>query len=154
MSTMDNTSAALAALRGNSIPEKMASIGVEKGRMLDIRQLDEICRDYGIEIYLFFEKELATTRPLAEVQEEYRNVPEFERPFVKIDRFLAFTKENDPSFAQTIEAFPLMIEIVTVGEMPVHGTGKSQPFATGLMPFLDEFDVEVDPVATHNGHPL
>ncbi len=96
MSTMDNTSAALAALRGDSIPEKMASIGVEKGRMLDIRHLDEICRDYGIEIYLFFEKALATTRPLAEVQEEYRNVPEFERPFVKIDRFFGVHKRERP----------------------------------------------------------
>jgi hypothetical protein len=151
---MDNTAAALAALRGTTIPEKMASIGVDKGRMVDIRNLEGIARDYGVAVYLFFEKDLATARSLAEVQEEYRGVPEYERPFIRVDRFLAFTKENDPSFAQTIEEFPLMVEIVSVGEGPDAETGKTGPFATGLMPFLDEFDVDTDPVATRNGQPL
>jgi len=62
MFCMDNTAAALAALRGTTIQEKMVSIGVDKGRMIDIRHLDEISRDYGIMIYLFFEKDLATTQ--------------------------------------------------------------------------------------------
>lgn len=154
MFCMDNTAAALAALRGTTIPEKMASIGIDKGRMVDIRNLDEIGRDYGIAVYLFFEKDLATTRSLTVVLEEFRSVPEYERPFIRVDRFLAFTKENDPSFARTIEEFPLMIEIVSVGEGPDAETGKNQPFATGLMPFLDEFDVDTDPVATKNGQPL
>jgi len=154
MFCMDNTAAALAALRGTTIPEKMASIGVDKGRMIDIRNLDEIGRDYGIVVYLFFEKDLATSKSLAEVQEEFRGVPEFERPFIRVDRFLEFTKENDPSFARTIEEFPLMVEIVSVGESPDPETGKPGPFATGLMPFLDEFDVDTDPVATQNGRPL
>jgi hypothetical protein len=154
MFCMDNTAAALAALRGTTIQEKMVSIGVDKGRMIDIRHLDEISRDYGIRIYLFFEKDLATTRSLAEIQEEFRGVPEYERPYVRVDRFLAFTKENDPSFAQTIEEFPLMVEIVAVGEAVNPETGKSEPFATGLMPFLDEFDVDTDPVAANHGKPL
>jgi len=154
MFCMDNTAAALAALRGTTIPEKMASIGVDKGRMIDIRHLDEIGRDYGIAIYLFFEKDLATTRSLEEVQEEFSGVPEYERPYVRIDRFLAFTKANDPSFARTLDEFPLMVEIVSVGERPDKETKKNQPFAIGLMPFLDEFDVDTDPVATRHGQPL
>jgi hypothetical protein len=142
---MNDTDASRNALRGTTLPEKLALIGVERGRMIDIRNLDAIGRDYGIGIYLFFEKKLATTRTLAEVQEEYRDVPEFERPFVRADSFLRFTRENDLSFSRTLNEFPLMVEIVTVGE-PVSGTEKTAPFVTGLMPFLDELDVDSDPV--------
>jgi hypothetical protein len=151
---MNDTDAARNALRGTTLPEKLASIGVENGRMIDIRNLDAIGRDYGIGIYLFFEKKLATTRTLVEVQEEFKDVPEFERPYVRVDRFLAFTKKNDPSFARTIEEFPLMIEIVAVGEMSDAATGRTTPFVTGLMPFLEDFDVDIDPVERMQGRPL
>ncbi len=143
---MNDTDAAWEALPGTAFPEKLASIGIERGRIIDIRDLDAIGRDYGIGIYLFFEKDLAVTRTLAEIQEEFRDVPEYERPYVTIAGFLRFTKENDPSFARTLEAFPLMIEIAAVGEIRDPATGKTTPFITGLMPFLDEFDVDVDPV--------
>ncbi len=151
---MKDTEAALTALKGSTFPEKMASIGVESGRMLDIRNLDKIGRDYGIGIYLFFEKDLATTRTISEVQEMYRAVPEYERPYIRVDRFLKFTKTNDPSFEQTIEEFPLMIEITAVGEMPGPAPGSTTPYVTGLMPFLDEFDVDIDPVEQKHGRPL
>jgi hypothetical protein len=143
---MDNTEAARNALHGKTISEKLASIGIEPGRVIEIRNLDGIGRDYGIDIYLFFEKELVTTRTLAQVEEEYRGVPEYERPYVRIDRFLRFTQENDPSFSRTLDEFSLMIEIVTVNELPDPVTGRVTPVITGLMPFLDEFDVDVDPV--------
>jgi len=151
---MNDTDASRNALRGTTIMEKLASIGIERGRMIDIRNLDAIGCDYGIGIYLFFEKKLATSRTLADVQVEYRDVPEFERPYVRVDRFLRFTKENDPSFAHTIEEFPLMIEIVAVGEMHDPTTGSPAPFVTGLMPFLDEFDVDIDLVEQSQGRPL
>jgi hypothetical protein len=151
---MKDNDAARNALRGSTLPEKLASIGIERGRMLDIRNLDAIGRDYGIGIYLFFEKKLATTRTLADVQAEYRDVPEYERPYVRVDRFLRFTKENDPSFNQTLEEFPLMIEIVAVGEMSDAVTGRPTPFVTGLMPFLEDFDVDVDLVEQVQGRPL
>jgi hypothetical protein len=151
---MNDTDAARNALCGTTLPEKLASIGIERGRMIDIRNLDDIGRDYGIGIYLFFEKKMATTRTLAEVQAEYRDVPEYERPYVRVDRFLRFTKENDPSFNQTLEEFPLMIEIVAVGEMSDAATGRPTPFVTGLMPFLEDFDVDVDPVEQMQGRPL
>ncbi|MGD0535184.1 MAG: hypothetical protein ABR999_07055 [Methanoregula sp.] len=151
---MNDTDAARNALCGATLPEKLASIGVERGRMIDIRNLDAIGRDYGIGIYLFFEKKLATIRTLAEVLAEYRDVPEYERPYVRVDRFLGFTKENDPSFSRTLEEFPLMIEIVAVGEMHDPATGSTAPFVTGLMPFLEEFDVDIDPVERSQGRPL
>lgn len=142
---MDSTSAARDALSGTTLQEKLATIGIERGRMIDIRDLDDIGREYGLDVYLFFEKDLATKKTLAEVKEEFKGVPEFECPFVRVDSFLRFTKENDPSFAQTLNEFPLMVEIVTVAE-PAPGSGSTVPFVTGLMPFLDELDVEADPV--------
>ena len=143
---MENFLAARNALNGTTLEEKLASIGIERGRMVEIRHLAAIGRDYGIAVYLFFEKDLATSRTPAQVESEFRGVPEYERPYVLIDRFLSFTRENDPSFARTLDEFPMMIEIVSVREEPGPATGQPEPVITGLMPFLDEFDVEEDPV--------
>lgn len=150
---MDNTEAARNALRGTTLSEKLASIGIEHGRMIEIRNLDAVGRDYGIAVFLFFEKELATTRTLAQVEDEFRQVPEYERPYVRVDRFLRFTQENDPSFSRTLDEFPLMVEIVGVGELHDPATGRTIPVITGMMPFLDEFDVDADLVARSGEHP-
>jgi hypothetical protein len=151
---MDNTEAARNALSGTTLSEKLASIGIERGRMIEICNLDTVGRDYGIAVYLFFEKDLATTRTLAQVEDEFREVPEFERPYIRVDRFLRFTQENDPSFARTLDEFPLMIEIVSVSDQPNPATGLAAPVITGLMPFLDEFDVDVDPAERSKEIPL
>ena len=88
---MDNTEAAWNVLPGTTLSEKLAWIGVERRGIIEIRHLDKIGRDYGIVVYLFFEKDLATTHTLAQVENEFRDVPEYERPYVRIDRFLKFT---------------------------------------------------------------
>jgi hypothetical protein len=141
-----DTVAAWEALPGKTQDEKLGSLGVTKDRMLDIRMLDEISRTYGIEVFLFFEKDLARTRKLESVLEEYEIFPEYGRPYIRIGSFLRFTRENDPSFEQTLREFPLMVEIVTIGETPQHGQEKVIHYITGLMPFLDELDVDGDPV--------
>jgi hypothetical protein len=41
-----------------------------------------------------------------------------------------------------------MVEIVTIGETQQHGQGKTMHYITGLMPFLDELDVDGDPVVS------
>jgi hypothetical protein len=118
--------------------------------MLDIRMLDEISRRYDVEVYLFFEEDLARTRTLESVLEEFDPVPEYGRPFISVGSFLRFTRENDPSFEKTMRDFPLVIEVVNIGEMqsPRYGTPVGLPvrFITGLMPFLDEMDVDADPI--------
>jgi hypothetical protein len=135
---------AWSALGGTTPIEKLGSLGVFEGRTLDVRFLDEIARTYGVSVMLFFEEDLARTRTLESVQQEFAPVGEFERPFIAVSSFLAFTRENDPSFEQTMREFPLMVEIVTVGETcsPV---GKIVPYVAGLMPFLDEMDADVTP---------
>jgi hypothetical protein len=135
---------AWSALGGTTPVEKLGSLGVFEGRTLDVRFLDEISRTYGVTITLFFEEDLARTRTLEEVQQEFAHASEFERPYIAIGSFLKFTRENDPSFEQTMREFPLMIEIVTVGETRLKD-GKTVPYVAGLMPFLDELDVEGPP---------
>ncbi|MCX6683340.1 MAG: hypothetical protein NTZ37_01225 [Methanoregula sp.] len=135
------TLSAWEAVPGKTPAEKLGSLGIMEGRNLDIRMLDEISRRYDIEVFLFFEEDLARTRTLESVLEEFDIFPEYGRPYVSIGNFLRFTRENDPSFEQTMREFPLMIEIVTTGEMESPKDGRPVPYITGLMPFLDELDV-------------
>jgi hypothetical protein len=139
------TEAAWETLPGKTPGEKLGSLGVTRDRTLDIRLLDEISRTYGIEVFLFFEEDLARTRTLESVLEEFDIFPEYGRPYITIGSFLRFTRENDPSFEQTMREFPLMVEVVTIGERqsPEHGTMIH--YITGLMPFLDELDVDGKP---------
>jgi hypothetical protein len=141
-----DTQAAWEALLGKTPAEKLGSLGEMRGRKLDIRMLDEISRTYGIEVFLFFEEDLARTRTLESVLEEFDVFPEYGRPYISIGSFLRFTRENDPSFEQTMREFPLMVEIVTIGETQEPKYDKTIRYITGLMPFLDELDVDADPV--------
>ena len=133
------------ALPGKTTEERLRSLGAMKGSKLDIRMLDEISRRYDVEVYLFFEEDLARTRTLESVLEEYGPVPEYGRPYVTVGSFLSFTRENDPTFEQTLREFPLVIEIVNTGEMESPAYGTTVRFITGMMPFLDELDVDADP---------
>jgi hypothetical protein len=127
--------------------EKIKTLGIAPGLLVDIRTLGTISNQYSVSVYLFFEKDLAHNRSLETVLEDYRAVSEFERPFIRVDRFLEFTRENDPSFEQTMQEFPLMVEIVRIDESLPDKDGKRTPCITGLMPFLDELNVDDDPAA-------
>jgi len=133
---------AWAALGGTTPAEKLGSLGVAEGRTLDVRFLDEIARTYGVAVILFFKEELARTRTLESVQQEFAHTGEYERPYIAVGSFLKFTRENNPSFEQTMREFPLLIEVVTVGETHSSKDGKTVPYVAGLMPFLDELDVD------------
>jgi hypothetical protein len=140
-----DTMSAWDALSGKTPEEKLGSLGIICGRHLDIRMLDEISRKYGIEVFLFFEEDLARTRTLESVIDEFDVFPEYGRPYIRIGSFLQFTRENDPSFEQTMREFPLMIQIVNTGTMQSPKDGTLIHYITGLMPFLDELDVDADP---------
>jgi hypothetical protein len=133
---------AWAALPGKTSEEKLGSLGIIDGRNIDIRMLDEISRKYGIGVILFFEEDLARTRTLESVMEEFEVFPEYGRPYVSIGSFLRFTRDNDPSFEQTMREFPLMIQIVNTGTMQSSKDGTLNRYITGLMPFLDELNID------------
>ena len=136
---------AWSALPGSTPAEKLRVLGVEKNIKVDIRRLDEISRRYGVTVYLFFEEDLARNRSLESVLQEYEAFPVFERPYISVPDFLRFTQENDLSFEQTLREFPLMIEIVSSGTTLAGTGGYDVPVVTGLMPFLDEMDVDAPP---------
>jgi hypothetical protein len=142
-----DTDAAWEALPGKTSAEKLGSLGVTRNGTLDIRMLDEISRSYGIEVFLFFEEDLARTRTIESVLEEFDIFPEYGRPYITIESFLRFTRENDPSFEQTMRELPLMIEVVTIGERHSSDRGTTNRYISGLMPFLDELDVDADPLS-------
>ena len=129
------------AVPGTTPEEKLRVLGIAPAALTDIRRLDEVSRKYGVTVLLFFEEDLARDRPLGSVLAEYRSVPVYERPFIGVADFLRFTRENDPSFEQTLRDFPLMVEIVSCGTLPEGSEGAGEPVVTGLMPFLDDLDV-------------
>jgi hypothetical protein len=136
--------AAWAAVPGTTPTEKLGRLGLIPGTTVDIRKCASIADNYGISIWLFFEEDLARGQPLESVLAEYTGVPEYERPVILVESFLRFTRENDPSFEQTLEEFPLMVEIVATGERRGDDNGSTEPFVTCLMPFLDELDLEAE----------
>jgi len=140
-------------LPGSTAAEKLQVLGVTINKRVDIRRLEEISRRYGIAVYLFFEEDLVRNRPLSTVMQEYGSVPVFERPYISVQDFLRFTRENDPSFEQTLREFPLMVEIVSCGKTLAGTDGSDVPVITGLMPFLDELDVDT-PLPEPGLHPV
>ncbi|AGB01641.1 hypothetical protein [Methanoregula formicica] len=138
---------AWAAVPGKTPVEKFGSLGLIPGTKVDIRKCAIIADNYGTEIWLFFEEDLARKKPLTEVLTEFAGVPEFERPVIRVESFLRFTRENDPSFEQTMEEFPLMVEVVATGVRPGDTAIGPEMYATCLMPFLDELDLEAEPPA-------
>ncbi len=78
------------SLQGKTTEEKLRSLGVMRGSMLDIRMLDEISRKYDVGVYLFFEEVLARTRSLESVLKEYDPVPEVWPPLHHCREFPPF----------------------------------------------------------------
>jgi len=133
--------AAWAAVPGKNPAEKLGRLGLFPGKSVDIRKLATIADNYGVPVYLFFEEDLARTKSLPEVLAGFSGIDEFERPVILVESFLRFTQENDPSFEQTMDEFPLMVEIVTIGEASLERGAPVEPYVSCLMPFLDELDV-------------
>jgi hypothetical protein len=136
---------AWAALRGETPAEKLGTLGIAPHKKVDIRKLGTIADNYGVPIYLFFEEDLARNQSLESVLAGFENVPEYERPVILVGSFLRFTQENDPSFEQTMDEFPLIVEIITVDEAPLGKGTTPVPYVTCLMPFLDELDFNAEP---------
>jgi hypothetical protein len=136
---------AWSALPGSAPAEKLRVLGIEQNTRVDIRRLDEIARRYGITIYLFFDEVLVHKRPLESVLSEFGSAAVFERPYISVRDFLRFTRENDPSFEQTLNEFPLMVEIVSCGDTLAGADDRDTPVVIGLMPFLCDLDVDAPP---------
>ena len=125
----------------DSLEQELRKDGIEPGKTIDIRALAAIADRQKVEVVVFFEEPLAR-EDFGAVRERYRDVPEFERPFVRVQSFLRFAAESDPTFNERLTEFPLRIAIVGIAEYP--GAGKRVPVVKGLMPFLGEIDFDSD----------
>jgi len=130
-----------AALSGKNPEEKMRPLGIVKGKSIDLRILSSISARYGVAIYLFFEPDLARNVPLELVIYQYKDVPEDMRPYIRVEAFLQFIYETDPTFSEVMEKDPVMVRIVTIGQIAVDPTDPPLVYVTGLMPYLDEMQL-------------
>ncbi|WP_305066771.1 hypothetical protein [Methanoculleus sp.] len=131
-----------------SFPPDLQRLGIVPGAKIDIRDLDTIRRQRHVDVFLYFEEELARESTLGEDLQEYSDVPELERPFIRMDAFLQFATESDPLFTKRLDELPLIIEIIAYGELASDGEQKPAPYVKGLMPFLDELAMEEFPIAS------
>ncbi len=126
---------------GTAFPPDLERLGIVPGAKIDIRDLDRMGRRHNFQIFLYFEEDLVRSSTLQEDLREFGDVPDLERPFIRLDAFLKFATESDPLFARRLEELPLVIEVVAYGEMK-KGERGLVAYIKGLMPFLDELAVE------------
>jgi hypothetical protein len=132
------TTDAYRMLPGTTPAEKLRSLGLAQKKKADLRELAAAAHTYGIVVYLFFDEQIARTTSLELVIHQYRDVPAFERPYVRVEDFLRFVQENDPSFQQVMQANPIMPEIITVAEIAANPAIPALVYITALMPYGDE----------------
>lgn len=131
------TSKQLDRIEGATPEEKLAHLGVHIGEKVDIRDLDILHDRYGVEVVLYFEEDLVRRGQYEQDLADHAHVPVYERPFIEVGTFLGFAGESDPTFAQRLVDFPLMIQVVGIGEL---SDREKTPYLTGLMPFVDEIE--------------
>ncbi|MFA7197727.1 MAG: hypothetical protein WC093_00410 [Methanoculleus sp.] len=132
------------APEGTAFPPDLERLGIVKGAKIDIRELDRLGKRNNFQVFLYFEEALARSSTLPEDLQEYGDVPDFERPFIRVDAFLQFAAESDPLFTQRLDQLPLVIEVVAYGQIKTQ-EGRSVPYVKGVMPFLDELTMEETP---------
>lgn len=124
-------------IEGATPTEQLARLGVKIGDQVDIRDLNILHDRYGIQVVLYFEEKLVRKGQYELDLAEHAHVPAYERPFIEVGTFLGFAGESDPTFAQRLVDFPLMIEVIGIGQI---SDREKTPFLTGLMPFVDEIE--------------
>lgn len=129
---------------GTAFPPDLESLGIAPGTQIDIRELDAMGKRHDFHVYLYFEESLARSSTLHQNLQEYSDVPDLERPFIRLDAFLRFASESDPLFIQRLDELPLVVEVLAYGEIRTR-EGVTVPYVKGVMPFLDELTMEDTP---------
>lgn len=114
------------------------TFAVAPGEKVDILELAELGSRYAIDIYLYFEEDLARNSTLQKDMEEFEGVPEYERPFILVEKFIEFAASQDPQFHDKLKDLPLILEVIACGEITIAGTTRR--YITTLMPFLRDME--------------
>ena len=128
---------------GETDMEKYASISISEGANVDILDLKNVHDLYDIRVVLYFEKDLAENSTYEKDLVDFAGHDEDMRPFIEVEKFIKFGKENDPTFENRLSEFPLTIKVISTGE--ITSENKKFRYVKGLMPFLDDFDVDEEP---------
>ncbi len=132
---------------GTTFPPDLERLGIAPGTKIDIRDLDTMGKRHNFHVFLYFEEDLARDSTLHKDLQEYSDVPDLERPFIRLDAFLRFAAESDPLFTRRLDELPLVVEVVAYGELTTQ-EGKPMPYVKGVMPFLDELAMEDTPTVS------
>ncbi|RQD80459.1 MAG: hypothetical protein D5R96_08665 [Methanocalculus sp. MSAO_Arc2] len=118
--------------------EECRTFAVAPGEKIDILELEELGHRYDIDIFLYFEEELARRSTIEKDLSAFRKVPEYERPFIPLGKFISFASTQDPGFRDKLRELPLILEVIACGEAVIDG--RNRRYITTLMPFLDEME--------------
>ena len=117
------------APEGTAFPPDLERLGIVTGAKIDIRELDRLGKRNNFQVFLYFEEALARSSTLPEDLQEYGDVPDLERPFIRLDAFLRFAAESDPLFTRRLDELPLVIEVVAYGQIKIQG--RPVPYVKG-----------------------
>ncbi|MDK2975242.1 MAG: hypothetical protein PWP08_1613 [Methanofollis sp.] len=103
-------------LPGADVTERFASLGIRAGEEADLLALRTIALDHDVEVWVYFDEEVARASTVEDDLAAFEMVPEPDRPFMEIRRFFAFMESIEPGFAAAMETKPVVAKVVAVGD--------------------------------------
>lgn len=113
---IEMTAAPFESLPGKDTRERFASLDITEGGEADLLALRTIVRDHDVEVWVYFDGEVARTSTIEADLAAFEMVPEADRPFMELRRFFAFMEDIEPGFAAAMETEPVTAEVVAVGD--------------------------------------
>jgi hypothetical protein len=113
---MEMTDTPFESLPGKDTKERFASLGISEGGETDLLALRTIARDHDVEVWVYFDEEVARASTIEDDLADFEMVPEADRPFMELRRFFAFMEDIEPGFAAAMETKPVTAEVVAVGD--------------------------------------
>ena len=109
------TAAPFESLPGKDTTERFASLGITEGGEADLLALRTIALDHDVEVWVYFDEEVARTSTVEADLVAFEMVPEPDRPFMELRRFFAFMESMEPGFSAALEEKPILAGVVAVG---------------------------------------
>lgn len=101
---------------GESTEERFATLGIRAGETVDLLALKEIGERGDVEVWIYFDEEVAAASTIERDLANFEFVPEPDRPFIELRRFFAFMESIEPGFERSLADTPVRAQIVAVGE--------------------------------------
>ncbi|TAJ45707.1 hypothetical protein [Methanofollis fontis] len=100
-------------LPGADTAERFAGLGIRAGEGVSLLSLRGIADDHGVEVWIYFDPAIARTSSIEADLVDFEFVPEPDRPFMELRRFLLFMESIEPGFDATLGEH--RAEIIAVG---------------------------------------